>query len=61
MASADELRRAIANSRQKFTDAVTAAPTKWESGDDDGWSPRKMAEHYIGREVQLSAMTAEAM
>jgi len=61
MASADELRQAIATNRQTFTDAVRAAADKWTSGDDDGWSPRKIAEHCIARDEELTAMTVGAL
>ena len=61
MASADELRQAIATNREKFSTAITAAADKWESGSDGDWSTREIAEHCISSESSIAGMTAGAM
>ncbi len=61
MATAEELRQEITANRRKLRDALGAAGEKWESADDDGWSPRHTAEHCIGREFGLAGIGAAAM
>ena len=61
MASADELRRAIVVNRGRFRESLAAATGDWETGDDGGWTKRRAAEHCIGRDMELTAMTALAM
>ena len=61
MASADELRQTITTNRQKLRDAIDGAADKWETGDEENWSPRKVAEHSIGAEISFAGMVAGAM
>ena len=61
MASADELRNEITANRAALKDAISAASGRWETGDDDNWSPRKIAEHAIGSEAAFAGMVAGVM
>ncbi len=61
MATADELRQTITTNRQALSEAIDAAAGKWETGDDDNWSPRKVAEHCIPAEISFAGMVAGAM
>ena len=61
MASADELRQAIATNRQKLSDAISGASGKWEVGSEDAWGARKIAEHCISSEAAFAGMAAGAM
>ena len=64
MATPDELRAAIAESRKVFRAAVEGAGPAWEKkpgGEgEDAWSPRQVAEHAIPTEVQLASMVCVA-
>lgn len=61
MASADELRQAIATNRQALRAAIEATAGKWEVGDEDNWGPRRVAEHCIGAEFTFAGMVAKAI
>jgi len=60
MASMNELRDRITSNRQKLSEALAGAGDKWESADDDGWSPRRAAEHCIERDGGLAGIAAAA-
>lgn len=61
MASARELNDDITTSRQKLRDALQGALSRWETGDDEGWSPRRIAEHCIDRDFGLAGIAAAAL
>lgn len=64
MATPDELRAAIAESRTVFRAALESAGPAWEkqpAGEgEDAWSPRQVAEHAVPAEVQLASMVCVA-
>ncbi len=43
---------------RSIANAIPGAEHRWETGDDDGWPPRRMAEHCVDRDFELSAMAA---
>jgi hypothetical protein len=61
MASARQLNDEITTSRQKLRDALQGALSQWETGDDEGWSPRRIAEHCIDRDFGLAGIAAAAL
>ena len=65
MASPDELRAKIDQSREAFRGALGAAAGAWEtkpaSGEGEAaWSPREVAEHAIPSEVFFATKVCEA-
>lgn len=60
MPSIDKLRLRIGANRQQLRDALVAAGSKWESADDEGWTPRIAAEHCIDRDFSLAGIAAAA-
>jgi hypothetical protein len=60
MPTAAELRALITANRQKLLAALSEAGETWESADDDGWSPRRAAEHCIERDGGLAGIAAAA-
>lgn len=58
MASVDEMREQISANRQKLHAALASAGEKWESGDDEGWTPRMAAQHCIDRDFSLAGIAA---
>lgn len=61
MPTADELRQTISTNREKLRNTLAAAAATWESGDDDGWTPRAAAEHCIERDAGLAGIIAAAL
>lgn len=61
MPTADDRRQALAEARRKLRQALVAAAGKWETTDDEGWTPRWAAEHCIERDHGLSGIAAAAV
>ncbi len=61
MPTAEELRQTITANRAALRATIEAASDRWESGDDDGWSPRRITEHCIDRDIGLGGIAAAAM
>jgi hypothetical protein len=62
MASADELRAAIAAQRAALRESIQAAAGKWtESPGGDAWSAKQIAEHAIGADVYFANIVSKAM
>jgi hypothetical protein len=66
MASADELRARLGESRQGFRAALETAGPNWSeepenpSGEEE-WSPQRVAQHAIGAEVYFANKVSETM
>jgi len=59
MATAKELREAIVKNREALKQAFESAGGKWEETmPGDEWSPRRVAEHAVGQEVNYANRAA---
>ncbi len=59
MATAKELREAIAKNRETLKQALESVSGKWEETiPGDEWSPRRVAEHVVGQEVNYANRAA---
>ncbi|MDA0351982.1 MAG: DinB family protein [Chloroflexi bacterium] len=61
MPTADDRHQALTTARLKLREALTAVGDRWEVADDDGWTPRRAAEHCIERDTGLAGIAVAAM
>lgn len=62
MATANELRDALAGARAAMRQALDGAADRWEKAPegDEEWSPRKVAEHAIPAEIMFAGAVCAA-
>lgn len=64
LATPDEIRAALAESRSALRDAIAGAGEAWEKKPEggegeDAWSPRQVAEHVIPLEARMTSMVCD--
>lgn len=62
MATANELREALAGARTAMRQAIEGAADRWEKAPegDEEWSPRAVAEHAIPAEIMFAGAVCAA-
>lgn len=62
MASADELRKRIAEQQAALEATIKAAAGKWnEAGNGEEWAPARVAQHVIGGHARYANHVSKAM